>query len=273
MRPARRRSRSCAAAGFTETDTCIPGSYRLVQVSAQPNPTTNARSGSRLMLCTGRTENGLTLSLDFVDTGAGSVANTPTISSASVPADDLQALAVAVTLDAESDRVIVEYNVTLTSVGTRPGATDRGWLPGSTFFASTTQRILALPQGARVWLRARSYPIGTNLRLPSAYVFLGAPGYVDMGAITAPSAVASANLFANRVDLSWTNADTTRRVEILRVAGGAPGAWTDAMRIASLDPGRHALPRRGARDEHAIHVRRAIAGRLRWALDASPRSR
>jgi hypothetical protein len=189
------------------------------------------------MLCTGRTENGLTLSLDFVDTGAGSVANTPTISSASVPADDLQALAVAVTLDAESDRVIVEYNVTLTSVGTRPGATDRGWLPGSTFFASTTQRILALPQGARVWLRARSYPIGTNLRLPSAYVFLGAPGYVDMGAITAPSAVASANLFANRVDLSWTNADTTRRVEILRVAGGAPGAWTDAMRIASLDPG------------------------------------
>src|SRR5205085_608658 len=104
--------------------------------------------------------------------------------------DDPNAVDVVVTVNAAADPVEVHYAVTATSVGVRPVDSAAAWTYGATANASSTVRVRSLPQGTRVWIRARSRSTGTKLKLPSAWVYLGAPGYVTMGTITAPSAVA-----------------------------------------------------------------------------------
>lgn len=255
--------------GATPVDTCFPGLWRTVTVTTQPDPASNTRGGSRLMLCTSRSEDGPTVNLEFLDAGVGSVSVTPTVTSALAAIDDDNAVDVVVTLNAQGERAAVYYAITDTSTGSRPVDADARWIRSGARTTTGTLRVRGMPKSARVWIRARSEPIAGQFRLPSAWVYRAAPGYVDTVTVTAASAASVTNLFANRGDVSWTAGDANSRVEISLVLGGVPGSWTDADRIASLDPGatKYRVKNLAASTQYTvgIRVREVLGGRASLA--------
>lgn len=223
--------------------TGAPGQLWTLTISTLPDPATNQRGGSRVCLCTSRTEQGLDILGSFIDLGSATVANTPTIGTLAITNGGLD---VPYTPNAAGDPVQVEYIITAAGTGSRPAATDPTWTivgaqlklwPGS----SATARQQGIPANTRLWVRARSRPTSMGSKLPSAYVFPagGAPaGSIDVAAITAPTIAAATGVTGNRATIPWTNGDATQQVEVFLNAGGIPGSWTDAMRVQpTLPPG------------------------------------
>lgn len=217
------------------------GQLWTVTVSTIPDPATNQRGGARVMLILSRTEQNLAVLFRVLDLGSATVAGTPTIGVLAITNGGLD---VPITVNAAGDPVQVEYIITAPGTGSRPAASDPGWRLISEsqhlLLLTGTHRQQGVPSNTRLWVRARSRPMGNSQKLPSAYVFPagGSPaGSIDVAAITAPSAVGSSGLSGNRATVSWTNGDATKVVEIFLNSGGIPGGgWTDAMRVQPTLP-------------------------------------
>lgn len=224
-----------------------PGMRALVQVSKLPDTLTNQRGGTRLMLCVSRTEDGPGINLDFVDEGSNVVAAVPTISSAAVPVDDPQAIDVQVALNAASDPVHLWYARTDAGTAAAPAASSPLWVFGGMRTTSGLIRLRPMMKGTRIFLRAQSRSTGATPKLPSDWAFIGGvanTSFVDIGAITAPSAVTvpGGGISGNRATISWTNGDANKLVDVYLTTGGVPGTWTDAMRLITLPAGSTTTP-------------------------------
>ncbi|NUR17995.1 MAG: hypothetical protein HOQ12_00535 [Gemmatimonadaceae bacterium] len=214
-----------------------PGNYATVTVDELPDPTTNRRGGTRLMLCTAREERGLVTTLSFLDCGRNAVSTAPTLSAALNATDG--AHAIDVTLTVTTAGAVVDYCVTSTSVAVRPGDSDARWTRGTRRETNGTSTIAFLPGGRRVWLRASTRPLASNgFQRPSAYTYLGDTGYLDLAGITGPTAGAPSSITKSTAHLAWTNANTSDPVDVFLIqSGSAPADWTEAYRIATLPAG------------------------------------
>jgi hypothetical protein len=171
----------------TSNTGCYPGELRYVDVDLLPNPAANRRGGTRLCRCLERTEDGIGVTLSFLDAGPGTVAVVPSIGTPTQNADQTSAAAdVAVTLNASGEPAEVEIALTSTSTAVRPAATSTAWTPAGRVYSSGSLTAGALPPGVRVWVRARTIAHdGAQWKLPSAWVFPSGTGYVDLGAFPA----------------------------------------------------------------------------------------
>lgn len=216
-------------------DGIYPGTWCAVEVSLLPDPATSARGGTRLMLCVGRSEQGLALDLDLLDAGASGVAVPPSGLAIATVAADPSAIDATFSPNAAGDDVRLEYAVTRTTTATRPGEMDPAWTYGATSIGPAL-RLTKLPRGSRIWVRARSQPGGPDLKLPSAWVF-STPASLDLPAIGAITGISLTNLYANRVDVAWTVGDSSMQVEFYFTEGPAPTSWSRSMLKYQLGPG------------------------------------
>lgn len=212
-----------------------PGMWRRLTVPEAPNAATYQRAGERLALCVDRVEDGPVLSLSFIDGGAVVTAAVPTLASLSV---DDQIPRVVVMLNATGDQVLIEYQLTATSVGTVPAG---GWRQAGVQRTSGAYSLPRVPRGLRLWVRGRSEPevaTASDFRLPSAFV-APSPAYIDTGTITAPSGVAVSELAANAATVTWTPGDAEAKTEILLALGSfSAGLFDDpALIVAELPAG------------------------------------
>ena len=220
----------------SNTSGCEPGDLRLVNVDELPNPQTNLRGGIRVMRCVSREEQGLTLSLGFVDLGINAAADAPTVAApAQETGNTKHGVSVAITRNAVSDPVVVEFAVTATSVGSRPAEASALWTFGMRTVAGGTVYLRPLASNSRVWIRARSEPAATDLpTMPSAWAFPGSgTGYVDTAAITAPSSLAVSEAEGKRALLTWVNGDAEYGIEVL-LDGISQGTLAP---VSTLGPG------------------------------------
>lgn len=171
----------------SNTDGCYPGHLRYVDVDELPNPAANRRGGARLARCLERYEEGVAVTLTFLDMGPGTVAVVPSIATPTQNAQQpAAAVDLAVSTNASQEPVEVDIALTTTAVGTRPAATSSAWTPALRAYFSATYTIGALPPNVRVWVRARTTALeGAQWKLPSAWVFPASTGYVDTGTVPA----------------------------------------------------------------------------------------
>ncbi|MGN6110833.1 MAG: hypothetical protein ACTHU0_37370, partial [Kofleriaceae bacterium] len=221
-----------------------PGSYAILDLDVVPDPATNLRGGSRLVLCTSRSEEGLSVRLRFLDCGASGTAVAPTIGTPTERVGDQVYCAEAtVTLNASAQPARVDFAITATSVGVRPADDDPAWTKAADVDATGQALIPRAPMGGRLWVRARTEPQpGAQLQIPSGWVYPAGTGYVDLTGMTAPSAVGVVSATADTTYLTWANGDASRRIEIYCAPGAVPGTWTPAMRVATLDAGSVKCP-------------------------------
>lgn len=199
-----------------------PGMWRRLQVPEAPNSATYERGGERLGFCVDRIEQGLSVVLTFLEGGAVTTADVPTLTDLAITQ---QIPRVEVTLNAAGDPVLFEYAITVTSVGSPPTA---GWRQAGTSVAAGTYSFPKVAPGYRLWVRGRSEPApsGSTFRLPSAFA-APTPAFVDTGTVTAPSGVTLSVVEKNAATVSWTNGDATRYTEVLIALGSYSGSLFD----------------------------------------------
>jgi len=207
-----------------------PGGFFVLNVASNPDVATNTRGPARLIMCSERTEDGPKVKLAGVDWGLTGIANVPSLATpTTLFGDTSHSEIIVVTLNAQNEAAEVWYNVTATSVGTRPADTDPAWsLAG---WATVTNQVVTMrrgPSGGRVWWRARTNPqraqnvLGVDLgisgmKTPSAWRYPSSTGgtdFADLTTMTAPSGLASPIIGANAFTVVWTPADASRMVEI-----------------------------------------------------------
>lgn len=189
-----------------------PGQWRLVAVSALPDPGSNKRGGTRLMRCTRRVEDGPRIRFETQDAGPNTIANAPTLGSFTTdPADVRHGVSIPVTLNAQSEPVVVEIAVTAIG-GSVPGATASAWTFAARVTTSQTVVVPNLPAGMRIWRRARSEPGAThNAKLPSSWA---GNDSLDLGVLTAPNTLAVGTLSGRRAVATWVNGESALPIEI-----------------------------------------------------------
>lgn len=154
------------------------GKYCIVQHSKLPDPASNERGGARLMLCLSCDERDGTLAVQWMDAGTGAVAVVPNITG--VTSANPYSVDVAILLNGDNDPADLYVAATDTTVGVRPADDAAEWVYAGTMTASGTVRIGSLPTGKRIWTRAQSHGTAANVKLPSAWDYAPAPGYLDL---------------------------------------------------------------------------------------------
>jgi hypothetical protein len=208
------------------TNDLFAGDYRIVDVDDLPDPSTLLRGGPRLMMCVSRQEEGPRYRFLLLDTGLNATALVPTIGTLALTSQDEEhSVDVPITINADSDLVIVQFAITATSEGTRPVEGSALWTYAHRANSTATTAIANLPAGQRVWIRARSNPFDTRRQQPSAWVFPtdGSPvGSIDLSAFAVPSSLNETNLTGRSVKLNWTVGDADLGVEVyLGLDGGS----------------------------------------------------
>ena len=194
-----------------------PGKLFLGTLSGLPDPSTNLRGGTRALRCTARTEDGLQITIEAIDLGLNQTAATPTLGApAQETGNTTNGASTAVTLNASSDPVEVQYAVTDPSVGSAPADGASLWALADVARSNRDVTVERLPAGTRIWFRGRSIPgvLGRTL-LPSAYVAAGGTGRVDLATLAAPTAPTLVMNGGRTFTVGWTPGDVTRRTELL----------------------------------------------------------
>lgn len=240
----------CARTANTD---CEVGDWRLIDVDALPDPTTQLRGGTRLMRCVERTDQpkrGLVRRLRFADAGPTNVAVAPTVATPAQESSNTQhGLTVAVTLNASGQPARLWVCTTATSVGSRPADSDPGWrlvtpigLVGPYLYSSTTYTVRPLAAGLRHWVAVETGPV-VNTCLGSPRAYPAGTGYVDSATLTAPTTLTVGSVSTKSALAEWDNAgDDTSTVE-LWLASGATKVAADAatpVRYKILPPGTEA---------------------------------
>lgn len=242
--------RRTSGVGTGQTNNCFPGDWRVISESAIPDAVTGKRGGTRLGRCVERTENGAKLKLKFLDLGPNAVASPPTSEGELVlGSNSKHDVNWDLSPDTAGDFVEVQYAITDTATGTRPGENDSRWTQGNSLFLKGTQTVSVagdgqLPSGSRIWARARtSNPADAGDGsdppiLPSAWVYpdVVTNEYEDTDAWPQPNAITISGIDGGLAEADWTNpgAAAGAKVEVSIVAGTCPQTFT---RIDTLPPG------------------------------------
>lgn len=225
------RRSSAAAAAVRE------GMKGTIDVDEIPDPATYRRGGPRRVICVGRTTTKLAITLEFLDIGSSAIAAVPVLGApAQTAADALHSIDVPVTLNAQGERVRIDY-ATVPIGAARPAETDALWTHAREVIASGTTTLSGLTAGMRHWVRARTQPLASQSgRQPSAWVFpASGTGYADTASVTNPYGAAASSVTESSATLTWTNGTSDELLELfLHVGGAAPAAWTSAHRVAVL---------------------------------------
>lgn len=232
--------RNATTAGLRE------GDWVVCDFSGWPNPSTNVRGGSRLILVTSRQERGPRIEFTGLDSGVSSGAGVPTIATptqnSSRPKHDID---VGVTLNAASTWVRLRYAVKETSYGaTPPGNDDAAWTPSLQCAAAGTYTIKNLPSNKRIFVQGSSRPStgsGAIRELPSAWTSPSGTKYVDTAAYTAPSACDVTPEPVDSTDtatVTWTVGEATLPLEIRigPAASGDPTTLVARLPAGSVGP-------------------------------------
>lgn len=193
------------------------GDLVLVTVSWIPDPYTHLRGGQRLCRVLELSEEGPTIHLELLDVAINTISSVPMLAAPAQEAGNTYSgVTSVVTLNAEGQPVEIQTAVTETSVGAAPAADSLLWSGSTVITANGTATIRNHPAGKRVWVRGRSFSNAANeLQVPSAWVMAAAPGYVDLAALPAPSALSSPAKTHTTVDLTWTNGAADVAIDVL----------------------------------------------------------
>lgn len=213
------------------------GMWCLVQVSILPDQTTHLRGGTRLMQVIERSENGMNVTLKFMDAGRNVLSVAPTVGalSASVNFPTSGIVVPITTYGTGSQRLQIDIgNVAIGDSQPSSGsATWQTWRYTTGPYQSGLRNweIDNLAGGRRYYVRVRTSEIVGNL--PSAWISASTP-YIDLPTVAAPSSLVYFNLTPATVDLSWSNGSDTTSQIIVSVA--APSGST-LIPVAQLIPG------------------------------------
>lgn len=194
------------------------GDWCIIAVPVLPNPQTHARGGSRIMQCTERSENGLTLTLRFSDLGQNATLTAPNITSfVSSSTDPYNTVQMTYTTTVTGS-VQAWYAVTETSASSRPAEEDSTWVLGNTTYRTPGTYTVVFPgilSGKKVWGRARTLNApGQTQKLPSDWDY-PTNNYTFTRGMTAPTGLAISDITATTAHVSWSNAgDETAYTEI-----------------------------------------------------------
>ena len=216
-------------------ESVYPGAWILLNTTyGPPNPATNQVGGTRLIQVTSRDEDGLELVFGGIDAGPGVLATAPTVGTPAQEAGNTKyGFTCSVTLNASGEPATLWVNYTSTGVGTRPGDSDAGWhvLPpiGSSdgrITSSGTKTFRFNPPGKRAWVRVRTEGVsgGGSAKLPSAWAYPSGTGYVDLGALAAPSSVAVSGVTAKYALVTWTPGESSAPALVLLGSGASQAA-------------------------------------------------
>jgi len=196
------------------TNGCFPGDLRVLQVPI-PNAADVKRSGSRVVRCVSRQEDGPKLVLGFLDLGASLVAVPPTLGVLRLLAGaGKHKVEVNVTRNGSGEDVVLEYAITATTVGVRPAATSDLWTFGTLASVDGFATIASLASGSRIWVRGRTEPAAADqAKIPSSWAF-PTPGSIDTVALSAPTGFVVAPTGCSAT-ASWTNTETGEPIELL----------------------------------------------------------
>lgn len=211
----------------------IPGKFLLPTLSALPDPSTNKRGGTRLILVTSVSKSGLSIDLLCLDMGIGVIAASPSATQP-VQATGNTSIGVSttVTLNASSQPVDIRYAVTATSVGTAPLDTDPLWTVAMTNVSTGgVKTFYPTTPGQRIWVELRTHPTqDTAPQMPSPWVLAGGTGRVDLVAWPVPSALAKSLDVGKSFRLSWTNGATDLMILVaIRSPTSDPPTFVDTL--------------------------------------------
>lgn len=244
----------------------FPGTLHLLTFTALPDPTINLRGGTRLVRCLERSERGIGIDFTFLDLGISGVAMAPTLGAPAQATGFINIGAqIPVTLNASNQSAEIGIAVTETTEATKPPDTSASWVTVATIFQSMTVRALNLPQGRRVWWRARTFDLLGALQ-PSAYVY-PTPQFIDLAGFTAPSAMAVSLITNTTAHLTWTNGNATLSSVLYLVT-----PITDPLqKIAVLAPGTTAWDLTGltANTQYKVEVRHVHFGGMTTGTNAN----
>lgn len=186
----------------------LVGDFVKVNINALPNPSGSVRGGTRLMRIVRRREQGPRRFLLVQDSGVNVVNTVPTLGTITAETGNETGVKVPVNaLGAGATEVWVA--MTATSVGSAPAGTSALWRLAVRVTATGNTFVRNLPHGQRAWIRARAVSFNTDVaQLPSAFVYAVTPAYIDTGALSAPTAIAFANINASSFDVTFTPGET-----------------------------------------------------------------
>jgi hypothetical protein len=215
------------------------GQFRIIDVDAMPDPATNLRGGARLMMCTQRQDKGPEIRFSALDLGPNVIAAAPTLSALATDSDDTaHGITITLTLNAANNPVEMHYAVTDSGVGTRPVESDPLWTFGVRVKVTGAVKVINLPAGKKIWVRARSVmghdsPLSDpSLNLPSVWAF-PATDNVTLASLAAPSALGDTEVSGRRFVVTFTPGDTRLPTEVLL----ATPTSDSRVRVKTLPPG------------------------------------
>lgn len=221
------------------------GDFRILDVDFLPDPFTHVRGGARLVQCIERSENGPTITFRFADSGQNIQRSAPVvndfsqISATNTASGTIQVL--------KRERVETWFAITDQSTTARPAETSSLWEYQNSVLipAGATQSVVIgeLPDGGRIWIRARSrVPSNEDLQLPSDFAFTPSPGFFDMtGVIAAPTNLIISEITETTAKASWAPADIDVQTEVRL----KPDSSASFQRVAILYPGSTQYPLEG----------------------------
>lgn len=206
------------------------GTFLTLNISKQPNQSTNLRGGERLALCVSKQDDGAVSTLEMLDLGAIAQPDAPLLDNLRLSTSTPTSVAlVDVTPNALNMPVAIEIAITDVAVGTAPAETSALWTPAhyisNRIFVNTvgpyTATIFALPPGMRVWVRGRSVPGGTDgYAVPSVWVAAD-PDHIDMASLGSATGFTVTPTSATTADAAWTNPATAYMSSLILLREGA----------------------------------------------------
>lgn len=228
--------RTSNVTGLTQGGLCVLDSDRL------PDPTTNLRGGALIGRILEKSEQGATIELRCLILGPAVTAGVPTVGALGAGTTAQHEITVPVTLNANSDPVVVHVAITATSVGSLPADTSALWTYAYRATATGTITLKNLPSGVRVWVRARSEPNPKkgDTTAASAWVQSTGTDYQDTTAVAAPSSLTTSAVTSKSARLSWANGSVVDYgLRIYLASGASSGAASAASvsKVIDLPPG------------------------------------
>lgn len=215
------------------------GQSKIIDVDPMPDPTTNLRGGPRVMMAVGRNPKKTEITFRVIELGLNQIAAVPALSVLATDTDDTaHGISVTITLNAAGDPAELYYAVTASGVGTVPPDTDPLWTFARRVKTTGAVKVINLPAGSKIWVRARSVPghdaslTADALKLPSLWHH-PATDNVTLASLSAPSGLGTTELTGRRVVITFTVGDARLPTEVLL----ATPTSDPRVRVKTVPPG------------------------------------
>lgn len=239
-------------AALSSAESLSAGAYTKLALGTFPNPSLQARGGTRTVQVLSRDDTPEGPEFTYLDGGnslAGLAAPTLTLSTST--ADAKHSLVATV----GSVPAAGGYRLEIIGSNATPGSS-APWQPAAPITSTAgAQRIGQLPAGRKFWMRAQNQQAN---RIRSAWTLSTGK---TTGSLTAPSGLASTSVKAGTVGLAWTVGETDEMTDV-HADTSTSASITASNRLARLtQPGaaRYTVTGLSARTKYLFAVRHADA--------------